>query len=449
MQKILIIITLFSTVFYSCSKENVAEFEKKATSALEVTLSESTISGTGGLISIGIDAKGSKDGTMFYAVSNTLIAPPTDFSIIDGNVEGAVITGDIPITSTSTVHNTKTLIYSTRYYVYSVFRSVNDEVSPVGLDSIIAMDISSPFLMNTLSTPSHLSTVDPNTSFELMFNEDVTIEATANINLFGFSSGEEYNISADKLTVEGNKVSVDISEITFAYEDSILVKIPEGAFKDASGNPSLEITWDFDGDSFSVLDYYFNIRYENANDVMSDFLGLNDFDIYGNHGKISDGQTEIVLKEGTNNTVILDNFYSAYGIPDKLEFEFDFNSGKLKFTQTESSMYYNLDPNDLDNRGLFYGDPTEDHHHRAYYIPIALEHSGEYNRENNEFIVMYKLVIDYGGSSLGVIDTAEQIYSQVQDEEPTAKKAASVNAETSSSVITPIRIDIRNLKLLL
>ena len=44
MQKILIIITLFSTVFYSCSKENVAEFEKKATSALEVTLSESTIS---------------------------------------------------------------------------------------------------------------------------------------------------------------------------------------------------------------------------------------------------------------------------------------------------------------------------------------------------------------------------------------------------------------------
>jgi len=419
---------MFSLVLFSCTKENAAEFNQKTTEAHKIEYTEVTVPDTGGNVAITMDVSSKTDGVIFYTVSSTELPLPDAFQLIDMQIN-ALNNGEFNVTSDSHIHN-DTLMGFPKYYVYSVIRNINDEITPVVVDTVVVNDITSPFLLGNISNP--ISGTETNTSpiIELVFNEPVFIGDNFRMEVTGMKLVEgdlpevetSFAVSKDMITTQSNVVRVDLSKEILNCGNMVVFSAVKGSFKDESGNESEAIEWKHNGTEFTNIDYYFTAKNYDINPTMSKFLGVNTiFTFIDGNMSGSAYKYDVQLKDCSESTVLLGDIF---GVSDDLEFVFDLENGTISFEKYESSVYYDDDEED---GGFKVGDPEGPTQHRVYYKLSDPTKSGTFSTVQKTFNVSYDIFIGEF-TNIGTV-----VNNYAKDEDTSSAKKSSYKANSAST----------------
>lgn len=394
-----------SAAIFSCNKENAADFNPTIVDAHTIVYSDTTVAESGGNIALTMDVSTSTDGEMFYAISSELIATPDAYQLISGSVD-ALKNGSFEIIGDNKVFN-DTIAGSPKYYVYSLIRNINDEITPVVVDTVVVEDITGPILKAEYSNPPSGTETNTSPVIELFFNEDVIlVPGSFNMQVHSVKLNEgdlpevtkSVNVLIGDVTVFGNSVTVDLSEYQFDCGNILVLFSAEGSFADAAGNSSQEIGWYHNGEEFEYIDYLFTMKDYNYNEVMSTFLGVNTvFNFVGGTISGSSYQYDVKLKGCSESSVLLGGIF---GYHSDLDFAFDFENGGITFETFETALYF-----DEEDGKFHVGDPEGAYQHRVYYRPTvdAGGNSGNYNISDKSFYVSYQVYIDLLGAAAEVV----------------------------------------------
>ena len=404
-----ILIIAMTALLVSCTKENVAEFSQQMTEAHLINLSDSTIPESGGRIALTMDVTNKIDGVLFYAVSPTEIAMPSAYDLISGNVVSLAY-GEFDVTDANHEYLIDLDGYP-EYYVYTVLRNVEDAITPVLVDTMMSNDVTGPYLLADLSSPAQGTIAETSPIIELVFNEAIMLGDAFAMELTAMLMVEDdlpnvtksVRVQKSDLIVNGNRVTIDMSEVEFACGNNIIMSASLGAFVDEAGNPSDKIAWVHDGNEILSMDYFFEAMNTEINDTMLNFVGLNSLlTLVDDEMNGAATSYNVTMKDCSNSTVLLTGIFGLY---NDLEFAFDLETGDITFEEYETGVYY-----DEEENGFIVGDPDTTTQHRAYYKPLNLDGtSGQFSIANKTFQAGYILYVEM----LGTIATVVNNYSRV------------------------------------
>ncbi len=435
MKKILSYILLGGVIaFSSCEKKEVNYTPKDFAPAPAISAAVAAIEDSTAYV----DFTSAGSGQLYYALTIGEDETVTPEAIIEGKVGDAVISESMDITSDGATVTLLELVQDTDYFMYSVSASKDGTYQKeITVVPVSTTDNYAPEFDGANSAPSFQSGgIDVNIKeIILQYDEPIFYDGTSPITILTYSGGVDgsFEISPENISTNGSMVVINIESILpLPYLHFIIIQTLEGSFKDATGNVAAEIT------GFS---HYFKTRGESGNEIMQDFIGMNNFQNSDPLGFNSEGQVDVQLLEDTEDVVKLNNFLYEAGVPDVLEFKFDFATGSLIFEKTVADLHYNADPDNPDDNGLYLGAPTESFHYPVYYMPLnpVTGVSGQFDREAHQFIASYTL--DFALGSYGQID---QMYEQVND---LTQIDNSLNKKGLSNITISNKIDDSNLSL--
>ena len=379
--------------FVSCTKEDDNNIKEEVG---EVTLTSRSISET----SFEVRLKPDFDGLASIYLLDMIDDIPAAGDLLAGNISGIISTKSIIAKSgiNSIVLFDENIQPGAIYTVLSVLSRNDGNISKTSKIDIETVDKTGSILLVNESTPSFSEgNVDINTRMKLVYDEYVTINKDiASVSLHEINSGKNYIISSDKLTVNDNIVEVDLSKITFGLGETVLVKIPEGAFIDNYGNYSKEVTWvkDTDGE-YTTLDYFFTVRNEVPSNIMPSFLGACIVSTEVNGAPDEENfpayEWDLKLKQGTESTVLLPGFF---GLHNDLEFTFDVVGEGINFSRFDPGIVYDVRGSD-DDPHFFVGEPDDSGaQYKLIYEPVILAggYCGLYDVEHGQIQVSYKVI---------------------------------------------------------
>ena len=421
---------MFSLVLFSCTKENPAEFNQKTTEAHKIEFTEVTVPESGGNIALTLDVSSQTEGVLFYAVSNVELATPDAYQLISGNIAG-MYNGYYEVTSINHIYN-DTIQGFPKYYVYSVIRNINDEITPVVVDTVVVNDVTSPYLLSDMSNPVSGSETVTSPVIELAFNEPVFLSDTFKMEVIGVKlvDGDlpdvetSIAVTKDMVSINSNIVTIDLSNVSFNCGNMVVVSSVKGSFVDESNNESVEIKWVHDGSEFTSIDYYFDVKNFDFNETMLSFLGENTLFTFIN-GKMSGSARthNVELMDCSESTALL---VGVFGVHNNLEFEFNIDNGTISFENFETAIYYD------EELGEFkVGDPTGLTQKRVYYKPEVIGDDGEcgkFTASNKTFYVSYGIYIGEFSNIGTVVDN----YSKNASMSSYSAKASSMSSTNSS-----------------
>jgi len=374
--------------FTSCTKDKEDNLKKEIGT---VVMTAGTITET----SVVINTKVDYDGIVTMYLVKQVEETPNAGDLLEGNITGVLDKKSKVIKSGEelVIDFTSKIFEGTTYSVLSVLNRNDGNMSKSSQIDFASTDESGSILLTNSSTPSKGADSEVSPRMRLVFNEAIVISESALVNLFDGSTGAQYNAGADKMTVDGNVVTVDFTDQVFGYDHLMLVTIPEGSFNDLSGNASVEVAWDHDGTAFTRLDYYFFVRPETVNEEMSFFLGANTVqDLVDGSSNGDPYGFNVQLKEGTESTVLLSGYF---GYHNNLEFTFDLVGGGISFDRFETGLFY-----DLTEGGVYAGTPEGDDQYRIFYEPsfISGAYCGLFDKASGQFLVSYDVLVPGLGS---------------------------------------------------
>lgn len=395
--------------FSSCEKKEVNYTPKDFAPAPVISAAVAAVEDS----TVYVDITSAGVGKLYYALTIGEDETATPEAIIEGKVGSAIVSESTDISAEGTFTITiSDLVQDTEYFLYSVSGSVDGSYQKeVTVTPVSTTDIHAPEVVFDSSNPVRGGTADISPIIQFVYDEPIVLSTDASIHLYGFIlTGAQYTFGHDKFSVEGNVLSIDLSELPVVYGEAYLVTIPEGSISDASGNIASSIAWDHNGEGFTRLDYYFWTRDENTNEVMQDFIGVNNFIKISPSGTETEGQFDVQVLEGTESTVVLADYFGLK--PVELEFSMNTTAILMKRTETGFYLYFNKeDADDPDNYTFHEGEPSKSTDWKLVYMPEDSYTliSGEYDRESGQFRYGTELVA-LGLGSFGVYQTySEQV----------------------------------------
>ena len=215
-------------------------------------------------IRIEFSGKSKEQGILHYLVSDKLLEIYEAEKIISCKSHDQLAASLVQLGNYKYKHFTRALKYSENYYIYSIFKTSDNGQSKIKVDRIRNIDTSPPKLLLDNCSPKHLQKTDLKLDIQLHFDEDIVLNDNSEVNIqIGYKDNpKHYLIKKKALHLNGNIISIKDDNITFDYNQYIIISAKEGAFKDLSGNNSKEIKGLL-GSNFFDADYYFQSYSEN------------------------------------------------------------------------------------------------------------------------------------------------------------------------------------------
>ncbi len=408
MNRIFLIVLSIAAFFAGCTKDDAAEFTQVITDPHTMHLSDSTITGSGGMIALTMAVTNPDDGVLFYAISNESLDLPSSYDLISGDVD-ALTVGEFNVMG-GNANATVNVDGYKQYFVYSILRNVYNEITPVAVDTLIANDVTGPYLIPASCSPALGEVTGHTIVMDLVFSEpvfltsDFAMEVIAMQNVYATDELPTVNktvrVEQSQVSIHNNVVTIDLSEEEFGCDNYIIVAANPGSFDDASGNPSKKIGWNHNGYQMVSMDYYFDPSLTIAEGDILNFMGENSV-LSMIDGELTGGvyTYDVQLQPCTENTVLLGGYF---GIHSDVPFTFDFELGAITFEKFETNIYY-----DDEEGGFYVGTPETDSQYTVYFSPVDADgngNAGEYSISNQTFYVCYGIYIDNYGVIATVVD---------------------------------------------
>jgi|LGVF01.1.fsa_nt_gb hypothetical protein len=393
MKKILSYILLGGVIaFSSCEKKEVNYTPKNYAPAPSVSATVGVVADSTANIEFNAD----NVGKVYYALVTKQNSEITAEEIIEKDVLGATENDAlvIPEGAGAFGYMFKDLVQDTDYFMYYVSGSPDGEYQKVVTETTFSTsDIHAPvFLGGESNPPFQAYPVDINLpQVELQFDEPVIYDGVSSVFITFYFSGIQVEILPADISADGSKGIINLqSVLPLIYGDFVIVEVPtEGTFADAVGNLAAPIVG---------FQHYFRARFENDLEIMSAFIGTNDYTILRNGGGFDSGQVDVVTKEGDDNVVIMSDY--IFGNVN-LEFIFNLDVGLIDFQTLDTGWYY-----DTDAGGFVFGEIEDPSIQGAVlYVPVptnfAPGYAGAFDTDAGQFVVELELVIQ-GFGTFGV-----------------------------------------------